>query len=192
MSLQAWETLSRRVVLDQSPNLIVENHRIQLPGGEIIENWPWLVTRDYVIVVPQLENGDYLIFRQTKYAVSGTSLAPVGGYLEAGENPLEAAQRELLEETGCKADKWTQLGSFAVNGNYGDGTAHLFLAEGASQQAQPNADDLEDQELLHLEQAELRAGLASGQFKVLAWTTAVALTLLFKEREADAGGPETT
>ena len=45
--------------------------------------------------------------------------------------------------------------------------------------AEPNADDLEEQELLLLSRAEIETALAAGQFKVLAWTTAIALALLW-------------
>ena len=58
-------------------------------------------------------DGRWLCFRQTKYAVEGVSLAPVGGYLEPGEDPLLGAQRELFEETGYEAPDWLDLGQFA-------------------------------------------------------------------------------
>lgn len=176
--MRLFETLSRRPILDLGPRLRVESHEVRLPDGKVVKDWPWVITRDYVIVLPRARDGKFLVFRQPKYGVEGLSLAPVGGYIEAGEPPLEAARRELLEETGCRAEGWTRLGSFRVGGNHGLGTAHLFLADGASVVQKPDSDDVEEQEWVWLGRDELKAALFEGEFKVLAWTTAVALSLL--------------
>ncbi|MGC9520548.1 MAG: NUDIX hydrolase [Anaerolineae bacterium] len=172
-----WETLARRVVLDTGPYLKVELHRVRLPDGQVIEDWPWVITPDFVIVVAVTEDGRFLCFRQTKYSIDGVSLAPVGGYIDDGEPPLVAAKRELLEETGCQAERWTSLGSFPVDGNRGAGTAHLFLATGVVRVAEPNADDLEDQELHFLTRQEAIRAVEVGEFKVLPWIAAMALAL---------------
>jgi ADP-ribose pyrophosphatase len=177
--MQPWKTLSRHTVLNHSEFLIVENHKVQLPDGRTISQWPWIITPDYTITLAMTKDGDFLCFRQTKYGVEGTSLAPVGGYLESGEDPLSAAQRELLEETGYEASDWIDLGSYRVDGNRGAGTAYLFLALGARRVAKANADDLEEQQLLHLSHAEIEAALHAGEFKVLAWATVVALALRY-------------
>jgi ADP-ribose pyrophosphatase len=175
--MRPWKTLSRRPILNHSQFLIVENHTVELPDGRVISDWPWLITPDYVNVLAETEDGEFLCFRQTKYAVDGTSLAPAGGYLEPGEQPLAAAQRELFEETGYQAHEWIDLGSYAVDGNRGAGTAYLFLARQARRVAQPRADDLEEQQLLRLSRSELEAALAAGEFKLLSWATVIALAL---------------
>jgi len=138
-----------------------------------------VITPDYVNVVAILEDGRFIAFRQMKYGVEGIALAPVGGYIEPGEAPLDAAKRELMEETGCEAENWLDLGEYRVDGNRGAGTAHLFLAQGARRVADPHADDLEEQELVLMSRAEVETALAGGQFKVLPWATAVALALLW-------------
>jgi ADP-ribose pyrophosphatase len=164
-------------MLDYSPFLIVEEHVVELPSGDVISNWPWLVMPDFVNVVAVAENGLFLCFRQVKYGVDGTSLAPVGGYLEPDEDPLAGAKRELMEETGYAAPNWTELGHYRVDGNRGAGMAYLFLARSAYHVTEPNADDLEEQELLYLTRSEMEASLVAGEFKVLSWATAVALAL---------------
>ena len=181
--MQPWKTLSRRTILNHSRFLVVEEHTIELPDGRVISDWPWIISPDYVIVLAVTEDGEFLCFRQTKYGVDGTSLAPVGGYLEPDEDPLTAAQRELLEETGYEAPDWINLGQYRVGGNHGAGMAYLFLARGARRVAEINSDDLEEQELFPLTRSEIEAALAAGEFKVLAWTTAVALALLCLDRE---------
>ena len=176
--MQPWKTVSRQVILSQPPFLVVENHAVELPDGRIIPEWSWVITPDYINVVVVTEDGLFLCFRQTKYAVEGTSLAPVGGYLEPGEEPLTAAQRELLEETGYTATDWIDLGSYAVDGNRGAGNGHLFLAQNARRVAEISADDLEEQELLSLSRDQVVEAIVSGEFKVISWAAAMALALL--------------
>ena len=162
--MQSWKTIKRDTILNFNKFLSIEAHTVELPNGRIIDNWPWIVTPDFVNVVAVDENGRFLIFRQTKYAIDGASFAPIGGYLEPGEEPLQAAQRELLEETGYTANNWHYLGSYAVDGNRGVGKAHFFLAQNAQPTTEINADDLEEQELLFLTHEEVSAALTSGYF----------------------------
>lgn len=180
--MKGWKVLARRTVLDQGYYLRVENHTVELPNGRVIPDWPWVITPDYVNVLAMTPEGLFICFRQEKYAVDGETLALVGGYLESGEDPLSAARRELLEETGYEASEWIGLGHYAVCANRGVATGHLFLARGASQVAAPCPDDLEEQHLLLLNRIELEEALANGQFKVLSWATTVALGLLWLMR----------
>lgn len=175
--MQPWKVLSRHTVLNHSKWLTVEGHTVALPDGRVIADWPWLITPDYVNVLAVTPDQQFLCFRQYKYAASGVTLAVVGGYLEPGEDSLEAAQRELLEETGYAASQWTHLGNFAVDGNRGAGVAHLYLAADAQPIAARHADDLEEQQLLLLSRVELEAALARHEFKVLPFATTVALGL---------------
>ena len=176
--MESWKTIKREPILDLSPFLKIEQHTVGLPDGQIIDKWPWIITPDFVNIAVITAEGDYLVFRQTKYSVKGTTLAPVGGYIEPGEEPLAAAKRELLEETGFAAEHWENLGEFSVDGNRGKGIAHFFLAREARPVAEKDADDLEEQELLMLSRAEVEAAVARGAFKVLPWQTVMALALL--------------
>jgi ADP-ribose pyrophosphatase len=177
-NLEPWTTLSRETLLSSPPFLTVERHRVALPDGRVIDNWQWLVTPDYINVVAITGAGQFVLFRQTKYAVQGVSLAPVGGYLEPGEEPLAAAMRELREETGYESASWEPLGRYAVDGNRGAGHANLFLARDCVFAGRSSAsDDLEAQELVLLSRVEVERALAAGEFKVLAWAANVAMAL---------------
>lgn len=176
--MEQWKTRQRRTILERSRFLSIETHTVELPDGKVIDDWDWVITPDYVNVAVVTTDGHFVCFRQTKYAVEGTSLAPVGGYLEKGEFPLDAAQRELLEETGYRAPEWMYLGRYAVDGNRGAGNAHLFLAKHARQVNEIVSDDLEEQEMVLLTRSEVESALAIGEFKVLAWATVMSLALL--------------
>ncbi|MFH0991958.1 MAG: NUDIX hydrolase [bacterium] len=177
--MEQWKTLEKTVLLDHNKFLRVEQHTIQLPDGKIIERWPWIVSPDFVLVLPVTDHGTVLLFEQVKYAVQGTSLAPVGGYLEKGEDPLDAAKRELHEEMGCEAKVWISLGSYPVNGNHGGGTGHLYVATGASQAGDPIIDDLEEMIMVEMTVEEAEERMFRGEVKVLGWLAMVAAGLLF-------------
>ena len=180
--MRPWKTRSRRTLLERSPWITVESHVVELPDGRVIEDWPWLVGREFVNVVAVTEDGTFVVLRQVKYAVEGTSLAPVGGYVENGEDPASAARRELLEETGYDAAELTPLGRYVVDGNRGAGVGHLYLALGSRKVAEPDADDLEQQELLLLSRSEVEDALLAGEFRVMSWATVVALALVALDR----------
>jgi ADP-ribose pyrophosphatase len=179
--MQSWKTMARRVVLEVGKFLTVEEHTVKLPDGRVIGHWPWVITPDYVNVVVLTTEGRFLFFRQTKYALQGVVLAPVGGFLEPGEEPLAGAQRELLEETGFQATEWIDLGNYRVDPSRGVAMGHLFLARGARRVTEPDADDLEEQEAVYLSRSEMEAALAAGEFQVLAWAAVVLLALRYLE-----------
>ncbi len=177
--MESWKTLSRETVLDRGKFLRVEDHVVQLPDGRVIEQWPWVITPDYVDVVAITGDDRWLCFRQGKYAIEGEAFAVVGGFLEPDEEPLSAAQRELREETGYTADEWIALGHYRVDANRGAGTGHFYLARDARCVTTPVVDDLEEQHLQLLTRTEVEAALQAGQFKAMAWTTSMALALLY-------------
>jgi ADP-ribose pyrophosphatase len=181
MNPRPWKTLSSRKVFESGKWISVDLRNVETPDGKVITDWPWVKTPDYVNVLPVTAKGEFLCFRQDKYAFDTLGLAPVGGYIEPGEAPLVAAKRELLEEMGCMAEEWISLGSYWVDPNRGVAIGHLYLALDASQVAERDADDLEQQELLRLSRSEIETALDTGEFKVLAW----AANLVFALRVLD-------
>jgi ADP-ribose pyrophosphatase len=173
-------TLERHPLLSVGDGrfLRVEQHVVAFGSGKQVADWGWVITPDFINVAPVLADGRLLCFRQEKYAAVGLTLGLPGGYLEEGEEPLAAAQRELLEETGYGGGRWKALGSFVVDGNRGVGHGHLFLAQDVEWRQAVNADDLEELEAVYLTPREVLDALQAGEFQVMPWATCAALALL--------------
>ena len=64
--MQPWKTRARETILHHSKFLIVENHTVELPDGQVIPDWPWVITPDFVNIAAMTEDQTFLCFRQTK------------------------------------------------------------------------------------------------------------------------------
>jgi ADP-ribose pyrophosphatase len=92
-------------------------------------------TREYlrhpgaVMIVPLLPDGRVVLERQFRYPLKRTAIEFPAGKIDAGESPLQCAKRELLEETGYRAGKWSYLGGLHNAIGYSDEKIEMFLAE---------------------------------------------------------------
>lgn len=83
---------------------------------------------DWVNVVARDPAGRVLLVRQYRFGVEGFTLELPGGLIDPGETPVEAARRELYEETGHRADALVSLGSAHPNPAIQNNRIHFFLA----------------------------------------------------------------
>lgn len=136
-----WQVLSSREVY-RNPWIRVREDQVLRPNGSpgiygVIESPPALG------VVALDEAGRTYLVGQHRYTVDEYSWEIPTGSGIPGEPPLESAARELREETGLAASRWTDLGRVQVSNSVTDQIGHLYLAEGLTQgEAAP--DETED------------------------------------------------
>ncbi len=148
-----------------------------MPDGRIVEDFYGIEMPDYAVVVATTADG-ILVERSYKHGPGRVGLHLPAGYLEPGEDALQAAQRELREETGYAADTWKEVGRFTVDGNRGAGTAHIFHARDARRVAPPSSHDLEQTELDVMPMSVLLDALRRGEVALLGTAAAIALVAL--------------
>src|SRR5437879_3086347 len=113
--LRPWELLETSSLLSVRPWLEVYRDRVQLPSGRVLDDFYRVVLADFAIVAAVTPGGDLVMARSYKHGLGRVSLTAPAGYVEPGEAPLRAAQRELLEETGYQAPEWHFLGQFLLD-----------------------------------------------------------------------------
>lgn len=142
------ETVKEENLIYDGKMLHVYNDKVTLPnGGE--------ATREYVrhigavAVVPVTDEGNIIIEKQYRYPVARVVTEIPAGKLDSKqEDRLEAAKRELLEETGIIASEWIKLCDFAPASAYSDEHITLYLAKGFSRGKQ----QLDTDEFLNVEE----------------------------------------
>ncbi len=149
-----WTTLSSETLLERWW-LTLRADRVRLPTGAEIEEFHVAEYPDWALAVALTDDGQAVLVEQYRYAIDRVGLEFAAGVIHADEPPLEAARRELLEETGYVADEWTALGRCAVeparHTNYG----HLFVARGARRVGVPALDATEDLSVHLVDAADL-------------------------------------
>ena len=162
--------------------LKVRRDTVRLPNGATTTR-EHIVHPGAVMILPVLPNGELVMERQFRYPLGCDVIEFPAGKLDAGEVPLQAAQRELLEETGYTAQRWEFLVSIHVAISYSNERIDLFLAQGLEQQA-ATLDEDEFLEILKVSPAQALAWLAEG--RITDAKTVVALLMLERRLKGSA------
>lgn len=122
----AWVTHESSTVYS-NPWIEVREDQVTGPGGEGIYG---VVTMRHpaVFVVAMDDEERVCLVTLERYTTGRSVEVPAGG--SDGEDPVVAARRELLEETGFVADEWVALGTMNALNGIADAPEHVFLARG--------------------------------------------------------------
>ena len=128
----------------------VDRLQVQLPDGR---NAIRDVVRHpgAVAVVALTEEGRICLVRQYRTALGRVTVEIPAGKLDPGEDPLECASRELLEETGMEAEKIAYLTTIATSDGFTDELIHIYMATGLSfSKSSPDADEFINVDLIEV------------------------------------------
>lgn len=176
--LEKWEVeLEWRAF--EHPFMHVDMQQVSMPDGTVIPDWPIVHLGDYINVIVVDEQQQFLVLEGYKHGIGRSSWHFVGGMVEEGEDPLQAAQRELAEEAGLSAGTWTALGSFVSNANRRGSVAHFYLVQAIEHIPEPPDNPDHDKVVLHWEPLdEIEQALFDGRIAGLSYAAPLALALL--------------
>jgi 8-oxo-dGTP pyrophosphatase MutT (NUDIX family) len=162
MTIAPWEVLSERVLVkDRWIELRAE--RCRTGGGAVIDDFYVLHYPDWVNAVAITPEGRFVCARQWREGAQAVSLEFAGGAVDAGETPEQAAERELLEETGYRGSSAHRIQSFWANPASHRNRAHTVLILGARKVQEPASDPVEQLEVEEMTPRRLIAAIESGE-----------------------------
>lgn len=141
--------------------LHVQRDRVLLPDGRESAR-EFIRHPGAVMIVPLLDEGRLLLERQYRYPMERVMLEFPAGKLDAGEEPLACARRELAEETGYRAAEWAYAGILHNAIAYSDEGIHIFFARGL-ERGEQHLDEGEFLELVTHTASELDALALRGE-----------------------------
>lgn len=138
-----WKILSSEYLF-RRPWLTVRREKILLPNGNVIPEYYVLEYPEWINVTAITENGEFVFVKQFRHGLDVESLELCAGICEKDEDPMEAAKRELLEETGYGEGEWRELMSVSANPGTHTNLTHCFLAKGVKKVSSQHLEPTED------------------------------------------------
>lgn len=122
--------------------LQVRRDLVRLPSGNTAQR-EYIVHPGAVMIIPVTDSGEVVLERQFRYPLGREMIELPAGKIDPGESPLATGRRELLEETGYTAARWTYVATIHLAIGYSNERIDFYLARGLKQEgARPDVDEL--------------------------------------------------
>lgn len=164
MAIGKWKVLDSEYIVKR-PWLTARRDKVQLPDGTVHPEYYVLEYPTWVNVIAITADGDFVMVEQYRHGLRDVFTELVAGVVEEGEAPLEAARRELLEETGYAGGEWQEFTVISQNPGSTDNLTHCFLARGVEKVSGQHLDATEDIAVKLLTREEVKEMLMSDRVK---------------------------
>lgn len=158
-----WEVLSSRYVI-QEPWCTIRADHVRLPNGFEMPSYYVYEFSNWVNVIAKTKDGRFVMISQYRHGRGETRYELVAGACDKSDTtPLEAAKRELLEETGYGKGQWAPFLTMAPNSGNQNNLAFTFLAENVERIDEQHLEPSEDIQVHLLSEKEVFDLLTSGE-----------------------------
>lgn len=159
-----YKVLSSKYLF-RRPWLTVREDSLRLPDGRINPEYYILEYPDWVNIIAITKEGDFVMERQYRHGIRATFYEIPAGVIEKGESPLDAAKRELLEETGFGGGRWEEFMVSSPNSSTCTNMCHSFIARGVEKISGQSLDSTEDISVHILSRDEVFRLISNGEIK---------------------------
>lgn len=157
-----WRVLRSEQILNLGCWLNVRQETVQLPSGREIPTWFVLDFPDWINVIAITKDGHFVMEDQYRHALGQTNFEICAGVVDPGETPLQAAQRELNEETGFGGGNWSLFMRLSPNPTNHSNISWTFLATDVEPLERQHQEATEDIRVHLLTRDELETILRRG------------------------------
>ena len=175
-----WTILRSDYVL-REPWLTVRRDHVRQPNGVEIPDYWVLEYPEWVNVIAITTDGKFVMERQYRHAMGFTAYEICAGTAERGEAPLEAARRELSEETGYEGGEWEKFVTTSPNGTSMTNMTHTYIARNVARTRDAHQEPTEDIDVVLMDEEEVLHLLATQQ--IVQATMVAPLWKFFYERK---------
>lgn len=159
-----WNVLESDYLL-RNKWLTVRKDYVRMPSGAEINDYYVLEYPDWINVIAITEDGKFVIERQYRHGTQSVDYELCAGTIEDGEAPIDAAKRELLEETGYEGGEWTLYCESCPNTAAMTNRNYTFLAKGVRYSGERHLEKTEDIEIHLMTYAEVKELVMNGEIK---------------------------
>ncbi|MCM1035198.1 MAG: NUDIX hydrolase [Paludibacter sp.] len=159
-----WEVLESRYLAQEGDWYTVRKDHVRLPSGVEIPSWYIFEFPDWVNVIATTNEGNFVLISQYRHAIGETHYELCAGVIDPTDaSPLEAAKRELLEETGFGGGEWTEFMCLSPNPTNHTNRSYTFLATGVQRIDEAHQESTEDIQTHILTPEQLKELLCNGE-----------------------------
>ena len=162
--IEKWKLLDCKYIIKR-PWLTARCDTVQLPNGTVHDEFYILEYPTWINVIAITKEGKFVMVEQYRHGLQDVFTELVAGVAEDGEQPLEAARRELLEETGYGNGNWELFSVLSQNPSATTNLTYSFLATDVEPVSEQHLDATEDIAVKLLTEEEVRQLLMSDKMK---------------------------
>lgn len=161
--VEKWKVLSSEYI-NREPWFTVRKEKVQLPNGSIIPSYYVLEYPEWINVIAITKEGKMVMERQYRHGLGQVNYELCAGVVDPTDAaPMEAAKRELLEETGYGNGHWEQWMVISVNPGTHTNLTYCFLATGVEKVMERHPEPTEDIAVELLDPSQVRELLEKDQ-----------------------------
>lgn len=153
--MKYWKTISSEYLV-KAPWAVLRKDICEMPNGHIVPEYYVLEYPNWVNMVAVTENGEFILVRQYRHGIGDFVLEIPGGVIDPGEEAVEAARREMLEETGYAFDSVQQLVNLYPNPATSNNITTTFLMTGGRKVQEQALDEQEEIDVILVSPKDVR------------------------------------
>lgn len=161
--LKPWSIISQQIQYQKNWFSVV-TQKVQLPDGRILDPYFVVNVPNWTNIIIATQKDELVMVKQYRQAAQTFTIEPAGGLIDKNETPLQAAIREMQEETGYTSNEISLLGEVFPNPALQATKAYFYLAQNAQLTGQRNFDEFEEIEVVQLPKSVVLNMLQNNEF----------------------------